>query len=134
MFQVVGFELDAIELIISTKFLDLLLSILLTHHHITVLILRELIEEIIVGETSAIVSLGAKLRWNLKVWHDRAILDVVLLALAHYLHSVAQSLGHIAEQLVHLGCCLEPFLKRISHTVWVIKILARIQADEMVVS
>ena len=133
MLQVVGFELDAIKLVISTQLLDFLFGILLTHHHIAVLILRELIEEIVVGESCAIICLGAKILWNLKVWHDRAILDVILLALAHYLHGVAQSLGHIAEQLVHLGSCLEPFLKRISHAVWVIKILACVQADKMIV-
>ena len=61
------------------------------------------------------------------------MVDAVDLYLVENLLRVAQRLGHIAEDVVHLLLSLEPLLLGVKHTGGIIKILAGSQAEQVVV-
>ena len=61
------------------------------------------------------------------------MVDAVNLYLVKNFLSIAQRLGHIAEDVVHLLLCLEPLLLGVKHTGGIIKILAGSQAEQVVV-
>ncbi len=135
MTQVVCLELDAHHLVqvAAAQFLELLFSLLLAQHDVAVLVARHLVEEHFAGEPLPIFLLKAERCRNLEVRHDRVVLDVVIfVALIDNFYRIAQSLRHIGEKFVHLGRRLEPLLLGVAHSVRVVQILARIQADQVV--
>ena len=131
--QVVGFELDAVELIVATQFLDFLLTFLGRKLVLTVLIAGKLIVELLFGELGAPLLLSTKLLRDGEVGHDGIVVETVDLHLIEDLHRVCQSLRNIAEDGVHLIAGLEPLLLGVEHTRGVIKVLACGETEQMVV-
>ena len=134
LLQIVSLQLDTIQLIISTELLYLSLSIGLTQYDVALLIAGKLIEEILLGILLSVSLLSAKLLGNLKVGHDGRVVDGVKLHLVTNLHRVGQRLGYVAEDGIHLLGRLHPLLLRVEHTLRVIQVLTRREADEAVVS
>ncbi len=131
--QIVGFELNTVQLVVSAEFLDLLLGVGLTHDDIAVLVLRELVEQILLRILAAILLLGAELLGYGESGHDGGMVDSVALYLAAYLDGVVQRLGHVAEYGVHLGRGLHPLLLGVEHALGIVEVLARAQAYKTVV-
>ena len=132
--QIVGFELDAVEFIVAAQFImNLLLSLLLTQHNIAILVTGEFFEEILISEPYTVLLLIAEPGGNLEIGHDRAVLDVIDLALIDNFEGVSQCLGHVGPKFVHLGRSLEPLLLGVAHTGRVVEVLARIHANQVIV-
>ena len=70
---------------------------------------------------------------NLEVRHNGAVLDAILFAFIDNFDRVSQRLGHVGPKFVHLGSGLEPLLLGVAQTGWVVKILARIHAYQVIV-
>ena len=134
LLQVVGLELNAVELVVAAQLLNLGFGIGLREHHVALLVAGELIEEVLLGIFLAVALLGAEVLGNLEVGHDGCVVDGVELHLIAYLHRVGQCLGDVAEDFVHLGRRLHPLLLGVEHAGGVVKVLARGEADESVVS
>ena len=47
LLQIVGFQFDTVQLVIATQFINLGQSSILAHHHVTILILRKFIEQVL---------------------------------------------------------------------------------------
>ena len=62
------------------------------------------------------------------------MVEAVNLHLVQNLQGVAQCFGHVAEDLVHLGLGLKPLLLGVEHARGVVEVLARRQAQQVVVS
>ena len=131
--QIIGFQLQAIELVDATEVLHLLLGLFPRADLLAVLVARELIEELLVREALVVSLFGAKARGDGEVGHDRTVVDAVGLHLLQYFHRIGERLGHIGEDVVHLGLRLEPLLLGVAHALRVIEILGCAQADETVV-
>ena len=132
--QVVGLELDAVELVVAAEFLDLLAALLLRHHHVAVLVARKLVVELLLRNAGAVLLLGAELLRNLEVGHDRRVVDRVELDLV----ADVDRRGHrlrvaLAEDRSHFGRRLEPLLLRVEHALRIVEVLARREADQAVV-
>ena len=61
------------------------------------------------------------------------MLDVVCLHLVENLESVAESLGNILKDIVHLLASLKPFLLGVEHTGRVVEVLACGETEKVVV-
>ena len=131
--QVVGLELDAVELVVAAEFLDFLLALLTRHDLVAVLVARELLEELLLGVFAAHVVLGAKLGGDGEEGHDGRMVDGVGLHLVEHLAGVVERLGDVGEHLVHLGAGLQPLLLRVEHARGVVQVLARGEAEQVVV-
>ncbi len=131
--QIVGLQLYTIELVVPAQLVDLLRRLVFAHHHVAVLVARELVEQIALGVTLAILRLGAEILGNGERGHDGGVIDGVGLHAVAYLHRVGQRLGHVAEYGVHLGARLHPLLLRVEHSFGVVQILARTEAYQSVV-
>ena len=95
--------------------------------------MRKFVEEVLVGEPLTVLFLVAEPSGNLEVRHDGAVLDAILFAFIDNFDRVSQRLGHVGPKFVHLGCGLEPFLLGVTQTGWVVEVLARIHADQVIV-
>ncbi len=132
--QIVGLELDAVELVDAAQLLHFLLTFLLGQLVFTVLIAGELLEKLLGGNLAAPFFLGAETFGNGEERHDGGMLDVVGLHLVEYLNGIAERLGNIGEDFVHLLLRLKPFLLGIEHTGGVVEVLTRGETEQMVVS
>ena len=134
LLQIVGLELDAVELVVAAQLLYLGFGIGLRKHHIALFVASKLIEEVLFGVFLTVALLGTEILGNLEVGHDGGMVDGVELHLIAYLHRVGQCLGNVPEDFVHLGRRLHPLLLGVEHTGGVVEVLARGEADEAVVS
>ena len=124
--QVVGLELDAVELVVSAQLLDLLAPLLFGHDHLSVLVARELVEEVLLRQAGAVFLLRAEVGRNGERRHDRRMVDGVALHLVAYIDRRGHRLGvRLAEDRGHFGRRLEPLLLRIEHPFGIVKVLAR---------
>ena len=133
LFQVVGFELDTVEFLISAQLFDLLAGRLLVHHHVAVLVAGKLVENVLVGIFAAVLLLGAEALGNGEGRHQRGVVDRVELDLVENFERVGQRFGYIGKDVVHLLLRLQPLLFGVEHAGGVVEVLARAQADEPVV-
>ena len=131
--QIIGFEFDTIQLVVSAQFLDLRFRIGLTQDYIPVFIPRELVKQILLCQLLPITFFRSKVFGNIKSWHNRSAINTIEFNLICYFQRITQSIRNIAENLIHLGSCLHPFLFRITHTIRIIQILSRTQADQAIV-
>ena len=131
--QVVSLEFYTVEAVISAQLVDLFLGIRLAHGDIAVLVARELVEEILLRETLAVLGFRAEcLRYGERR-HDGGVVDGVVLDLVAYIDRIGQRLGYVTEDGVHLGAGLHPLLLRVEHALGVVQILARTEAYKAVV-
>ena len=132
--QVVGLELDAVEFVVSAQLLDLLAPLLFGHDHLSVLVARELVEEVLLRQAGAVFLLRAEVGRNGERRHDRRMVDGVALHLVAYIDRRGHRLGvRLAEDRGHFGRRLEPLLLRIEHPFGIVEVLARREADQAVV-
>ena len=131
--EVVGFELDAVELVNATQLLYLLLSVFAGQGVLAVLVAGEFAEEVLVGVFLPQALFGAEFFGDGEEGHDGIGLEVVDFHFVEYLAGVAECFGQVGEDGVHLGACLEPFLLGVAHAVGVVQVLARREAEEQVV-
>ena len=110
------------------------MGVFLAQHYVAFLVASELIEQFLLGDSLAILLFCAEIFRDGEVRHDRCIVNGVGLYLVEHLNGIAERLWHIGKDLVHLLASFEPFLLGIKHTVRVVEILARAQADKAVVS
>ena len=132
--EIVGLELDAVQLVVPAQFFDLFAAFLLRHHHIAVLVAREFLEEVLLREPGAVLLLGAELLGDLEVGHDRRMVDRIALDLIADVHGRRHRLGvGFAEDRSHLGRRFQPLLLGVEHALGVVEVLARREADQTVV-
>ena len=132
-FQIIRFQFDTVKLIIATQFFYFGLSGILTHHHITIFILRKFIEQILFRVLFPILFLCSKILRNGKSRHNRGMVDTVKLHLITNIYRIRQCFGYIGKYFIHFRTRLHPFLLRIKHTVRVIQVFSRAQANQTVV-
>ena len=132
--QVVGFELDAVEFVVSAQFLDFLEPVLLRHHHVAVFVAREFVEKVFLREAGAVFGFGSELDGNFEFGHDRRMVDRVALDLVADVHGRGHRFGvGLAEDRGHLGRGFQPLLLGVEHALGVVEVLARRKADQTVV-
>ena len=131
--QIVGLELDAVELVVSAQLAYFGLGVLAAHHHLALLVARELVEKILFGIFLAILLFGAEVFGNLVHRHYRPRLYRIRLDLVDHLLRVGDGFGIVGKDGGHLVGRLEPFLLGVVHSVGVRHVFAGAQADEAVV-
>ena len=134
MLQVVGLELDAVQLLVSAKLLDFLLRGLLAQHHLALFVAGELVEEVLLRQSRAPFLLPAEILRNREHRHQRVAVHTVHLHLLCHLHRVGQRLGQVGKHRLHLLRTLQPLLLRVVQAVRVSVVLLRRQANQVVVS
>ena len=75
--QIVGLELDAVDLIIAAQLLDLLLTVLGRELVLAILIARELVVELLLCELLPPLFLRTKFLRNGEERHDRVVVEAV---------------------------------------------------------
>ena len=131
--KIVGLKLYSVELFQSAELLNLLLGFLVRHNLVAVLVGCKLAEQLFGRYALACLFLRTKLFGYGEERHDRRMVDGIELHLVQYLKSVAQSLGHIREDSVHLLARLEPLLLRVEHAVRVVEVLSGGKTQQVVV-
>ena len=91
--EVVGLELYAVELVVSSKLFDLLFGCLLVHHNLAILVASELVEEILLGKACAVLLLGAEVGRDREYGHNWCVVNRVTLDLVADGNRILQSLG-----------------------------------------
>ena len=133
LLQIVGLELDAVQLVVASEFLNLLLCIGLAHHHLVLLVLGKLVKQVLLRKPLAVLLLTAKLGGYVEHRHDGVAVYAVHLHLVCHLLGVLQCLGDVGKDGCHLLRGLHPLLLGIVHAVGVGIVLLRGYADKMVV-
>ena len=131
--QIVGFQLQTVKSVYASQLLYLVFRILGRHDFIAVLVVGKLVKQLLVCKLFPVSVFCTELFGDGEVGHDGRVVNAVELHLVQNLAGVAQGFGQIAEDLVHLGACLEPFLFGVEHTVHVIHISVGTQAQQTVV-
>ena len=80
-----------------------------------------------------ILFLCSKVLRNGKSRHNRSMVDTVKLHLVTNIYRIRQRFGHIGKDFIHFRTRLHPFLLGVKHTVGVIQIFSRTQANQTVV-
>ena len=132
--QIVGFELNAIQLVVAAEFIDFLLTFFTGKRILAILVGSKFAEKVFLSEFLPPLFFRAKARWNGEKRHDRVVVERVNLYLVQNLQRVAQGFGHIAEDGVHLGLRLKPLLLGVEHTRRVVEIFSCTETEQMVVS
>ena len=127
--QIIGFQLDTIQLFVTSQSLNLGLCRRFIHDHIAIFILGKFIEQIFFGEFLTIFLFCSEIFGNGKSRHDRRIIDRIKLYLIAYIASIRQCFGHIGKHFVHFFTGFHPLLFGIKHTVRIVQILTRTQTD-----
>ena len=131
--QIVGLELDAVQLVVAPQLLDLLLALLTRQGVLAVLVTGELLVELFLRELLPPLLLRAKRLGDGEEGHDGVVVERIDLYLVEDLQRVRQRLGDVAEDLVHLSLRLEPLLLGIEHARGVVEVLARRETQQVVV-
>ena len=131
--QIVGLELDAVDLVVAAQAVNHGLSLFGVEGMLAVLIGGELLVELLLGELLPPLLLRAEAFGNGEEGHDGSVVNAVDLHLVEDLQGVGQCLWHVAEHLVHLRPGLEPLLLAVAHAVGVVEVLARGQTEQVVV-
>ena len=130
--QIVGLELDAVNLVVATQTVDDLARLVLGQGILAVLVCRELPVQVSLCVFLAPRPLRAKRLGNGEIGHDWAVVNTVHLNLAEHLKRVAQGLGNVGEDVVHLLSCLEPLLLGVHQAERVVQVFACRQAQQVV--
>ena len=133
LLQVIGLQLDTIQFIIPTQFINFSMCLILTQDYIAVFVLRKFVEQVFFRILLSIPLFGTEIFGNFEVRHNGSMVDAVKFHLVADSSGVGQSFGNIGKQFVHLGFGLEPFLLGIKHTVGVVQVLACTQTNQAVV-
>ena len=131
--QIVGFQLDTVELVISAQTLDFGFGGFLVEHYVAVFVLCKLVEKVFLGQALAIFGFRTKLFGDGKGRHDGRMVDGIVFHLVQHLQCVGQCFGNVGKQLVHFGFCLHPFLFGIKHALGVVQVFAGAEANQTVV-
>ena len=131
--QIVGLELDAVELVVAAQVGYLLLAILAGERVLAVLVGGELAEEVFLGEFLAPLLFRSELLGNGEEGHDGVVVEAIELHLVENLDGVGQRLGNVGKHLVHLLARLEPLLLGVEHARGVVEVFARGETQEVVV-
>ena len=131
--QVIGLQLDAVELVVSAQFFDLLAGLLLAEHDVAVLVLRELVEEVFLRKTLPVALLGSELGRNFEGRHDGGVVDGIGLDLFADFDRRSHRFGYVAEDRRHLLAGFEPLLLGVEHSLGIVEVLAGREADQPVV-
>ena len=132
--EVVCFELDSVQFIVTTQFIDFGMGLIFTQDYIAVFVLRKLVEQIFFRILLSIPLFGSKIFGNFEVRHNGGMVDAIEFNLVANIRCIGQSFRHISKQFVHLGFGLEPLLLGIKHTVRVVQVSTGTQTNQAVVS
>ena len=132
--EIICFELDAVELVVSAELFDLRFAFFAVYDHIAVFILGKFVVELGFREALSICFFGAEIFGNVEVGHDGAMIDAVKLHFVDNLLRGGQRFGQIGEDLVHFGLRFEPFLFGIEHARGIVDEVVGGKADEQIVS
>ena len=130
--QIVGLELDTVDLVVAAQFLDFLLSLLRRQGVLTVLIAGKLLIELLFRELLAPLLLCTETLWDREERHDGVGIQTVGLHLIQYLYGVRHCLWHVAEDVVHLLTRFKPLLFRVEHTGGIVEILTSGETEQMI--
>ena len=131
--QIVGFQLDTVEFVVSAQLLDLIFGIFFAQDDFAVLVACKLFEQILFGQLGAVGFFGSEFFRYGKCRHDRTAVDGVEVYFVGYLKRIAEYFGNIGKDGVHLGGRFHPFLFGIAHTGRVVEVFAGTEADQAVV-
>ena len=123
--QIISLELDAVNLIVATQLLNLLLPFLWCQLVLAILITGKLLIQVILRELLPPLFFRTERLRNGEERHNRVMVQAVDLYLVENLQRVRQSLRHITKNLIHLCLSLKPLLFRVEHTSRIIQILTR---------
>ena len=132
--QVVGLELDAVQLVVTAQFLDFLLALLARQRILAVLVAGELLVELFLAELMSPLFLRTEVFGDGEEGHDGVVVDAIDFDLVENLAGIAQCLGDVGEDVVHLLAGLEPLLLGVEHAGGIVEVLARREAQQVVVS
>ena len=132
--QIVGLELDAVNLVVPTQTVDDGLRLVRGQRVLAVLVGGELLKQVLLGELPAPFLLGTETLGDGEEGHNRSVLNAVGLHFVEHFQGVTERFRHIGEDVVHLFPRLEPLLLSVEHARGVVEILCRGQAEQMVVS
>ena len=105
---------------------------LFTQDNIPVFITGEFVEQVLFGEFPAISFFRSEIFRDGESRHDRTVVDGVEFHLVGYLQRVAEGFRNIRKEGIHLSRRLHPFLFGITHTVRVVQVFTRTEADQAV--
>ncbi len=131
--KVLRLKLDAVNLVVAAQAVDDFLALLGRQWILAFLIRRKLLVEVFLRHLLAQLLLRTKTLGDGEERHDGTVVDAVGLHLVEHLQGIGQRLGHIGENGVHLSPRLKPLLLGVAHTVRVVEVLARGDAEQMVV-
>ena len=132
--QIVGLELDAVQLVVAAQLLDFLLALLTRQRILSVLVAGKLAEQVFLSELLPPFLFCAEILGNGEEGHDGIVVYAVYLYLVENLQCITESFRNISKDVVHLFAGLEPLLLRVEHTRRIVQVLRRSQTEQMVVS
>ena len=131
--QIICLELNAVDFLVASQTPDDLLPLLSRKRMLSVLVGRELPVQVVLGKLLPPFLLRSEILGDREERHDGAMVDAVDLHLVEYLQRVRQRLGNVGEDLVHFLPCLEPLLLGVAHTLRIVQVFIRREAQEVVV-
>ena len=131
--EIVRFEFDTIELVVSAELLDFGFAFFAVYDYIAVFILGEFVVELGFCEALSVFFFGAKVFRNVEVGHDRAVIDAVEFHFVDNLLRGGERFGKIGEDLVHFGLRFEPFLFGVEHARGIVDEVVGGKADQKIV-
>ena len=133
LFQVIGLEFYAVELVISAEFLYFFLSFFLRQHDVAVFIACEFVEQLLLGDARAVFLFCAEFFRDGEEGHDRCMVDFVEFNLVGNLKRVFNRLGDVGEYAGHLRGGFQPLLFAVEHPVLIGDFLVGRQANQALV-
>ena len=131
--QIVGLELDAIELVDASEFLYFLHALIVWQWVFALFIGGKFAEEILLCIFLAPLFLCAETLGNGEERHDRVMVDAVDFYLIEHLQRVGERFWDVREDVVHLLTRLKPLLLGVEHAGRIVQVLTRREAEQMVV-
>ena len=131
--EIVRFEFDAIEFVVSAELLDFGFAFFAVYDDIAVFILGKFVVELGFCEALSVFFFGAKVFRNVEVGHDRAVIDAVEFHFVDNLLRGGERFGKIGEDLVHFGLRFEPFLFGVEHARGIVDEVVGGKADQKIV-
>ena len=110
LFQIVGFQFDTIQLIIATQFFNFTMGSILAQHHVTIFVPCKLIKQIFFRIFLSIAFFRSEIFRNLKVRHNRSMVNAIKLYLVANCSRIRQCLRDIGKQFIHLRLGFHPLL------------------------
>ena len=132
-FQIVGFQLDTVQFVIASQFLDFFLGFFFGHNDFAFFVAGKFIEKVFVRKLLPVFFFRTARGRNGEDGHNRVGVEFVFFYFVGYFRSVFDHLRHVFEQLHHFGGSLEPFLTGVPHPVGIVDVFPGVQADQQIV-